>query len=79
MRSVFVDICDPVDPFFADHFLSINAHVQVLIQRIEDVVIVRDPLLHGLCAGVPLGEAINVRIFDPNPFDNLSSLIITVD
>ena len=52
-----------------------DGHIQVLGQRIVDVVVVGGRLKHGLCAGVPLGEVVEVRVLNANLFDDLPSLI----
>jgi hypothetical protein len=47
----------------------------MLGQRIVDVVVIAGRFNRGLCASIPLGEVVKVRVLDANLFDDLSSLI----
>jgi hypothetical protein len=44
-------------------------------QRIVDVVVIAGRFECSLSASVPLGELVEVRVFDANLFDDLTSLV----
>jgi hypothetical protein len=48
--------------YLVQFFRMSNSYIQMLRQRIADVVVIAGRLNCGLCASVPLGELVKVRV-----------------